>query len=64
MMTDASSSVTLKEIVDKYKAPSTHIYSSKYAVDKNVTLGKVEGSVQVYAQDFLACYDYLILLEL
>ncbi|CAA2998858.1 ENHANCED DOWNY MILDEW 2 [Olea europaea subsp. europaea] len=46
MMTDASSSVTLKEIVDKYKAPSTHIYSSKYAVDKNVTLGKVEGSVQ------------------
>ncbi|CAI9784116.1 unnamed protein product [Fraxinus pennsylvanica] len=46
MMKDASSSVTLKEIIYKHKAPSTHIHSSKYAVDKNVTLGKVEGSVE------------------
>ncbi|KAL2495850.1 Protein ENHANCED DOWNY MILDEW 2 [Forsythia ovata] len=46
MMKDASSSVTLEEIVGRHKAPSTHIQSSKYAVDKNVTLGKVEGSVE------------------
>lgn len=46
MMKDASSSVTLKEIIDKHKAPSTHIHSSKYAVDRNLTLGKVEGSVE------------------
>ncbi|KAL2476047.1 Protein ENHANCED DOWNY MILDEW 2 [Abeliophyllum distichum] len=46
MMKDASSSVTLEEIVGRHKAPSTHIQSSKYAVCKNLTLGKVEGSVE------------------
>ncbi|KAL2495852.1 Protein ENHANCED DOWNY MILDEW 2 [Forsythia ovata] len=46
MMKDASSSVTLEEIVGRHKAPSTHIQSSKCAVDRNVTLEKVEGSVE------------------
>ncbi|CAA3017311.1 ENHANCED DOWNY MILDEW 2 [Olea europaea subsp. europaea] len=46
MMKDASSSLTLEEIEDKHKAPSTHVHSSKYVVDKHVTLGKVEGSVE------------------
>ncbi|XP_022877659.1 protein ENHANCED DOWNY MILDEW 2-like [Olea europaea var. sylvestris] len=46
MMKDASSSLTLEEIEDKHKAPSAHVHSSKYVVDKHVTLGKVEGSVE------------------
>ncbi|KAL2523748.1 Protein ENHANCED DOWNY MILDEW 2 [Abeliophyllum distichum] len=47
MTKDVSSSVTLEKILKKHKAPSTDTQSSKHAVDKNVTLGKVEGSVEV-----------------
>lgn len=49
-MRDAASSITLEEIRAKYKVPSSHAYSSKNYVDKNITLGKLEGSVEVHIQ--------------
>lgn len=47
-MKEATSSVTLEEIVKQHKVPSTHTSSSRYVVDKTITLGKVEGSIEVY----------------
>lgn len=47
-MKDAASSITLAEINEKHKVPTTHAYSSKNSVDKTITLGKVEGSVEVF----------------
>ncbi|KAL7186639.1 hypothetical protein ACSBR2_028381 [Camellia fascicularis] len=46
LMKDATSSITLEEITKKHKVPITHAYSSKNVVDKAITLGKVEGSVE------------------
>ncbi|CAN0911584.1 Protein ENHANCED DOWNY MILDEW 2 [Linum grandiflorum] len=46
LIKSASSSVSMADIVNKYKAPSTHVYSSRTAVDKTITLGKVEGAVE------------------
>ncbi|CAL5405446.1 unnamed protein product [Camellia sinensis] len=46
LMKDATSSITLEEITKKHKVPVTHAYSSKNVVDKAITLGKVEGSVE------------------
>ncbi|KAL9441710.1 hypothetical protein AB3S75_020248 [Citrus x aurantiifolia] len=46
LMKDAASSVRVEEILKRHKIPSTHAYSSKSAVDKAITLGKVEGSVE------------------
>ncbi|GER32869.1 enhanced downy mildew 1 2 [Striga asiatica] len=45
LMKDASSSLTLEQVKEKYKSPSTHTHNSNFSVD-NVTLGKVEGSIQ------------------
>ncbi|KAL6529436.1 hypothetical protein OROGR_015059 [Orobanche gracilis] len=45
LMKDASSSLTLDQVKGKHKSPSTHTQYSKFYAD-NVTLGKVEGSVQ------------------
>ncbi|KAI3456861.1 hypothetical protein Pfo_013524 [Paulownia fortunei] len=45
LMKDASSSLTLDQVKERYKSPSTHAQYSKFSAD-NVTLGKVEGSVQ------------------
>ncbi|CAA0832432.1 Protein ENHANCED DOWNY MILDEW 2 [Striga hermonthica] len=45
LMKDASSSLTLEQVKEKYKSPSTHTHISNFSVD-NVTLGKVEGSIQ------------------
>lgn len=47
LMKDAASSVSVEDIVKKHKIPSTHAYSSKSVVDKAITFGKVEGSVEV-----------------
>lgn len=47
-MRDAASSITLEEIKEKHKVPCTYAYSSKYNVDKNITLGKLEGSMEVH----------------
>ncbi|XP_059666481.1 protein ENHANCED DOWNY MILDEW 2 [Cornus florida] len=43
---DASSSITLEQIIKKHKVPTTHAYSSRYVVDKTITMGKVEGSIE------------------
>lgn len=47
LMKDAVSSITLEEVKRKHKVPSTHALSSRNAVERNITLGKVEGSVEV-----------------
>lgn len=59
-MRDAASSITLEEIKAKYKVPSSHTYSSKNYVDKNITLGKLEGSVEVHIQ-FVYIYNLSVL---
>ncbi|XXG44793.1 hypothetical protein AAC387_Pa02g0051 [Persea americana] len=41
----SSSSLTLEDIMKKHKVPSTHSYSSRH-VDRTITQGKVEGSVE------------------
>uniref|UniRef100_A0A5B7BGT9 Zinc finger PHD-type domain-containing protein n=1 Tax=Davidia involucrata TaxID=16924 RepID=A0A5B7BGT9_DAVIN len=46
LMKDASSSITLENIIEKHKVPTTHAYSSRNVVDKTITLGKVEGSIE------------------
>ncbi|KAL6570811.1 hypothetical protein OROGR_000361 [Orobanche gracilis] len=45
LMKDASSSLTLDQVKGRHKSPSTHTQYSKFYAD-NVTLGKVDGSVQ------------------
>lgn len=50
LMKDAASSITLEDIMKKHKVPSTYANSSKYAADKNITVGKLEGSIQVYTR--------------
>ncbi|KAH6786328.1 hypothetical protein C2S52_005880 [Perilla frutescens var. hirtella] len=45
LMKDASSSITLEEVRKRHKPPSTHVPYSRFSAD-NVTLGKVEGSIQ------------------
>ncbi|CAL2254900.1 unnamed protein product [Prunus armeniaca] len=46
LMKDAASSITLEDVIRKHKVPSTHAFSSKNVVERNITLGKVEGSVE------------------
>ncbi|XP_022716813.1 protein ENHANCED DOWNY MILDEW 2 [Durio zibethinus] len=46
LMKEAESSVTLEDVIAKQKVPSTHAYSSKSVVDRTITLGKIEGSVE------------------
>ncbi|KAA8523606.1 hypothetical protein F0562_010029 [Nyssa sinensis] len=46
LMKDASASIKLEDIIEKHKVPTTHAYSSKNVVDKTITLGKVEGSIE------------------
>lgn len=48
LMKEAASSVTLEEIIQKHKVPSTHAHSLKHFVEKTTTLGRIEGSVEVY----------------
>lgn len=45
-MKTASSSVTLEQVRKRHKPPSTHAPNSRFS-SENVTLGKVEGSIQV-----------------
>ncbi|BBH02074.1 ENHANCED DOWNY MILDEW 2 [Prunus dulcis] len=46
LMKDAVSSITLEEVKRKHKLPSTYALSSRNAVERNITLGKVEGSIE------------------
>lgn len=45
MMETTSASITLEDVIRKRTMPSTHVYSKK-SVDKRISLGKVEGTVQ------------------
>ncbi|XP_042484448.1 protein ENHANCED DOWNY MILDEW 2 [Macadamia integrifolia] len=42
----STSSITLEKITSKHKLPTTHAHSSKNMVDRTITQGKVEGSVE------------------
>ncbi|XVE50756.1 hypothetical protein DITRI_Ditri01bG0188800 [Diplodiscus trichospermus] len=46
LMKEAESSITLEDVIAKHKVPITHAYSSKSVVDRTITLGKIEGSVE------------------
>lgn len=48
LMKETESSICLEDILAKQKVPSTHAYSSKSVVDRTITLGKIEGSVEVF----------------
>lgn len=45
LMADVSSSITIDDVMKKLNIPSTH--ASARRINKNITLGKVEGSVEV-----------------
>lgn len=53
LLKDANKAVTLEDVIEKHKVPSTHAYSSKYIVDKTITLGKLEGSVEVHVPSYV-----------
>ncbi|XP_047340935.1 protein ENHANCED DOWNY MILDEW 2-like [Impatiens glandulifera] len=46
LVEEASSSITLQDITKSNKMPMIYSYSSKASVDKGITLGKVEGSIE------------------
>ncbi|XP_047335519.1 protein ENHANCED DOWNY MILDEW 2-like [Impatiens glandulifera] len=46
LVTEASSMITMKDIIENSKLPITHANSSKNYIDKYITLGKVEGSIE------------------
>ncbi|ESQ42912.1 hypothetical protein EUTSA_v10012452mg [Eutrema salsugineum] len=46
IMKKASDEITMETILKKYKSPSTYKSSSTNVVNKTITMGKVEGSVQ------------------
>ena len=48
MFKEATSSVTLEDVVKEHKFSTTHTHSLKNVVEKTITLGKLEGSVEVY----------------
>ncbi|XP_019183409.1 PREDICTED: protein ENHANCED DOWNY MILDEW 2 isoform X1 [Ipomoea nil] len=41
-----ASSITLESVSKKHTVPTENAYSSKFALDKSITLGKVEGSIK------------------
>lgn len=47
LISESTNAIKLEDIIKKHKIPSTHSSSSKYAVDKTITLGKVEGAIEV-----------------
>ncbi|XP_040988646.1 protein ENHANCED DOWNY MILDEW 2-like isoform X2 [Juglans microcarpa x Juglans regia] len=53
LMRDAASSITLEEIKEKHTVPFSHLYSSKNNVEKNITIGKLEGSVEAIRTAFM-----------
>lgn len=59
LVKEASSSITLEDVMKKRVVPSTHSHSSKAIVDKNIALGKVEAAVEVHVMDsFKAIMDF------
>lgn len=53
LIKESASSITLDDVKKKHEVPSTHAYSSKTVVDKTITAGKVEGTVEVHALSIL-----------
>lgn len=45
ILREAESSITLEDVTHKHQVPSTHAFSSKYAV-QSITLGKLEGTTE------------------
>nr|GMD56112.1 protein ENHANCED DOWNY MILDEW 2 isoform X1 [Ipomoea batatas] len=41
-----ASSITLESMLKKHKVPTENAYSSKFGLDKSITLGKVDGSIK------------------
>jgi hypothetical protein len=45
---EASSSITMEKVIKEHKFASTHTHSLKNVVEKTITVGKLEGSVEVH----------------
>lgn len=56
LVKDAGSSITLEKIIENHKLPTTYGYSSRNVVDKSLTLGKVEVSIEVCTSNFECVY--------
>ncbi|KAJ7960851.1 protein ENHANCED DOWNY MILDEW 2-like [Quillaja saponaria] len=46
MLKEATSAITLEDVMEKHKVASTHGHSLKNVVEKTITIGKLEGSVE------------------
>jgi len=56
MFKEATSSVTLEDVVKEHNFVSTHTHSLKNVVEKTITLGKLEGSVEVYILPYVVVF--------
>jgi len=59
LVKEASSSITLESVIKEHKFVSTHTHSLKNVVEKTITMGKLEGSVEV--RIFLYIYTHTLL---
>ena len=48
LVKEASSSITMESVIKEHKFVSTHTHSLKNVVEKTITMGKLEGSVEVH----------------
>lgn len=61
---EATSSITLENVIKTHKFASTHTHSLKSVVEKTITVGKLEGSVDVISILILWCYIVEFVLSL
>ena len=59
---EATPSVTFENVVKEHKFAATHTHSLKSVVEKTITLGKLEGSVEVHITIFIY-YSMVFILE-
>lgn len=59
LMKDSMTSFNKEEFIKSLLVPATHAHHSKHLLEKSITLGLVEGSVQVYLNN---CTSDLLLL--
>jgi hypothetical protein len=45
---EASSSITMEKVIKEHKFASTHTHTLENVVEKTITVGKLEGSVEVH----------------
>lgn len=50
------SSITMENVIKEHKFASTHTHSLKNVVEKTITVGKLEGSVEVHIYLYLLLY--------